>query len=69
MLENVRRKFSQLVSDHVFRYGDIIVLLPVVDLKLQADEVGQNRSGARLRLDRGLAFTGLNSCNREALYV
>lgn len=63
----VRCKFSQLVADHVLCYRDIIVLLAVVDLKLQADEIRENGSGACLRLDRDLSFTGLRSRNREAL--
>ena len=35
----VRREFSQLATDHVLRYCDIIVLLAVVNLELQANEV------------------------------
>lgn len=66
---NVRREFSQFVSDHILGYRDIIVLLAVVDLELQANKIRQDGSRARLCLDRGLSFAGLRSCNGEALYV
>jgi hypothetical protein len=37
---NIRRKFPELVSDHVFRYGDVLVVLAIMYLELQTDEVG-----------------------------
>jgi hypothetical protein len=65
----VRRKFSQLVTDHILRYGDIIVLLAIVDLELQTHEVREDSRRARLRLDGGLSFASLRSRNGEALGV
>ena len=65
----VRRKFSQLVTDHVLRYCDIIVFLAIVDLELQTHEVWEDSRGARLCLDGRLSFAGLRSRNGEALYV
>jgi hypothetical protein len=35
----VRRKLSKLVSDHVFCYGDILVILPIVYLELETHKV------------------------------
>lgn len=66
---DVRRKFSQLVPNHVLCYCDIIVLLAVVDLELQADKVGQDGGGACLRLDRGLSLASLCAHNGETLNV
>lgn len=64
---DVRREFSQLVTDHILRYRDIIVLLSIVDLEPEPDEIRKDRSRARLRLDWGLSFTGPHSCNGEAV--
>ena len=61
--EDIRRKFSQLVSNHVLRYCDIVVLLSVVDLELEAYKIRQDGRRARLRPDRGLFFAGLRSRN------
>lgn len=36
---NIRREFSQLVPDHILRYGDVEIVLPIVNLKLETDEV------------------------------
>jgi hypothetical protein len=49
---DVRRKFSQLVSDHVFGYGNVHVAFAVVNLELQPDKVRQYRRRARLCLYR-----------------
>lgn len=62
---DVRRKFSQLVSDHVLGYCDIIVLLAVVHLELQANKVRQDGRRARLRLDWGLSLASLCARNGE----
>jgi hypothetical protein len=40
------------MSDHVFGYGDVLVVLAIVDLELEAHKVGQYGRRARLRLDR-----------------
>ena len=39
VLVHSRRKFSQLVSNHVFCYRDIEVVFTVMDLEPQTDEV------------------------------
>lgn len=65
----VRRKFSQLVSDHVLGYCDIIILLAVVDLELEANKVRQDSRRAGLCLDRSLSFAGLCSRDRETGYA
>lgn len=56
---DVRCELSQLVADHVFRYGEVHVILAIVYLELETEEVGQDGCGARLRLDRGLLLSGL----------
>ena len=61
--EDIRRKFSQLVSDHVLRYCDIVVLLSVVDLEFEANKVRQDGCRARLCPDRSLLFADLRSRN------
>lgn len=38
---------------HLLRDCNIIVYLPIVHLKLEPDEVGQDRRAARLRFDWG----------------
>jgi len=60
-----RRKLSQLVSHHLLGDQDLQVVLAIVDLELQADEVGKDRGGARLRLDRGNPLAGLRPYNGE----
>jgi len=37
--DDVRRKFSQLVSDHIFGYRNVHVAFAIVDLELQPDKV------------------------------
>lgn len=40
------------MPDHILRYGHIVVNLPIMDLKLESDEVGEDSCGACLGLDR-----------------
>lgn len=61
--EDIRRKLSQLVADHVLRYCDIVVLLSVVDLEFEANKIRQDGRRARLCPDWGLFFAGLRSRN------
>jgi len=63
-VRNVRRELSELVSDHVFRYGDVLVVLPIVDLELQTHEVGQYGCRPCLGLDWGQPLAGLRSLYR-----
>lgn len=49
---NSRRKLSQLVSNHVFRYRDEVVILAIVNLEPQPDKVGQDGRRAGLRSHR-----------------
>lgn len=66
---NVRRKFSQLVTDHVFGNCNIVVLPAVVDLELQAHKVRQDGRRACLRLDRDLSLAGFRAPNGETLDI
>ena len=47
-----RRELAQLVADHVFGDGNLVVGLAVVHKELEPDEAGQDGGGARLRPDR-----------------
>lgn len=40
------------MADHLLSDGEVVVLLAVVDLELEAHKVRKDGSGARLRLDR-----------------
>lgn len=55
-----RRKFSELVSNHFFGYGDVEIVLPIVNLEFQANEVWQDRRRASL----GLNGHNLHACFR-----
>jgi hypothetical protein len=46
-----RRELAQLVADHVLRYRELMVDLAIVNLKFEADEVGEDSSGARVCFD------------------
>lgn len=48
----IRRKLSQLVTDHVLGDGEGEIVLAVVDLELEPDKVGQDGGRAGLRADR-----------------
>lgn len=63
-LWDVRRELSELVSDHVFRYGDVLVVLPIVDLELQTHKIGQYGCRPCLGLDWGQPLAGLRSLYR-----
>jgi hypothetical protein len=58
---DVRCKFSQLVSDHVFGYGNIQIGFAIVYLELLANKVWQDGCGACLSLDRRYLLAGLGS--------
>ena len=66
---DLRRKFSQFVPDHVLRDSYVLVGFSIVDLELEAHEVGEDGRRACLGLDRGYAFTVLWPDNREAWMV
>lgn len=51
-VKNVRCKFSQLVSNHVFCNCNVEIVLPVVDLKFEADKVWQDGGRPCLCFDR-----------------
>lgn len=46
-----RREFSKLVSYHILRDDHIEEISSIVDLELEADEVGQNSGRSSLRSD------------------
>lgn len=45
---NSRRKLPKLVSNHIFRDRHLKIILSIVNLKLQADKIGQNGRGSGL---------------------
>ena len=47
-----RRKFTELMTDHVFGHEDGIKRLPIVDQKRMADKIRRNHRAARPGLDR-----------------
>jgi hypothetical protein len=49
----LRRKFTQLVPHHVFRYRHLQIVLAIVNLKLEAYKVGQDGRRAGLCSDGG----------------
>lgn len=53
------------MSDHVFRYRDVVVDLAVVHGELEADEAGQDGGGSRLGLDGLGPLAGLGADDRE----
>lgn len=66
---NVRREFSQLVTDHVFRNRHVNVRLAVVNLELEADKVGQDRGGTGLRPDGHNLLSGSGAHDGETICV
>ena len=53
---------------HLLRYDDVMIDLAIVHLKLESDEVGQDRGRARLCLDgRRHLLAGSNTLNGEAV--
>lgn len=58
-LKDVLRELAQLVADHILRYRDRGVHLAVVDLKVHADEAGEDGGGAGLGADGRGVFAGL----------
>lgn len=56
--DNILRELAQLVADHVLRYRDRGVHLAVVDLKVHADEAGEDGGGAGLGADGRGVFAG-----------
>ena len=67
--KNLRRELAQLMPDHVLGDGDVVVDLAVVDRELEADEVGQDGRGARLRADRAYPFAGRRAHDRESVFI
>jgi len=65
--ENVLREFAQLMPDHIFGYHNVVVHLPVIHLKDETDEVGQDGSGARLCPDRFHFLAGRGTLNGETV--
>lgn len=57
------------MSDHIFRYPDIVVDLSVVDLENQADEIGQDGGTTGLCLDRRGALAWFGSHDRKAVEI
>ena len=57
------------MPDHVLGDGDVVVDLAVVDRELEADEVGQDCRGARLRADRAYPFAGRRAHDRESVFI
>ena len=56
------------MSDHVFRYRNQVVVLAIVNLKLEPDKVGQDRRRAGLRSHgRDLLAGKLGPDNGEAV--
>ena len=55
------------MTDHVFRNCNIVVHLPIIYFKFQADEVGQYCSGACPGLDGAGTLTGFGPDNPEAV--
>lgn len=63
----VRRELAQLVPNHVLGDDNVVVYLAVVHLELEADEVGQDGGGARLRPDRLYLLAGLGTCDGKTI--
>lgn len=63
---NIRREFSQLASNHVFCYGDVYVILAIMDLEFMAHENRKDRRRARLRLDRRCLLAGQQLVDRKS---
>ncbi len=55
------------MSHHVFRDGHIVVDFPIVDLKLEADEIWENRSCSSHCFDWLDGLTGLGTNDGEAV--
>ena len=53
-----RRKFTELVTDHIFRHEDGIENLAIVDEEGVADKIGRDERAARPGLDRLLDAGG-----------
>lgn len=65
---NSRCKLPKLVSHHIFRDGYREIIPPIVNLKLQSNKVGQNRSRSGLRSNgRDLVVGALWPYNGEAI--
>lgn len=63
---DLRREFAQLVADHIFGDGNVLVRSAVVHHEIHTNKVGQNSSRARLRLDDLLLVAGLDGLDGEA---
>ncbi len=58
------------MPDHILRYDNIMVDFPIMNLEFEADKVGKDCCGARLRPDwRRLLFAGLDTHNGETVDV
>lgn len=56
------------MSHHFLRNRNLEIILPVMDLELQAHEIGQDGRGAGLRLDRGDPLAGFGAYNGETAW-
>jgi hypothetical protein len=63
--KDVRRKFSQLVANHILGDGYVLIVLAIMDLELHAHEDGEYRRRPRLRLDRGYSLARFRLLYRQ----
>ena len=63
----IRRKFSQLMPDHIFCDRNVQIVLPVVYLELETDKIREDGSRASLRLDWRNFLARLPLYNWEAV--
>ncbi len=63
----IRREFSKLMSNHIFRDQHIIIYLAIVDLKYKANKVGQNRGRTCLGLNWWYFLAWSGSLNRKTM--
>jgi hypothetical protein len=69
IIANIRRELPKFMPNHIFRHRELMINLPIVNLKLQSDEIWQDGCRACLCLDWGSVLALFRLDDWETMFL